>query len=561
MTTATRRPTRCLACGSTRLRDVFGPALAFLRCRDCASLMDADPLAPDEVVKLYEGREYYVKEGSAFADDGAGWGYSEDYLAERDLIEVKFNRVLGHLERYVSGGRLLDVGSGPGFLVASAQQRGWDATGLDLNEWAVQYGRDELGVQMVHGELADEPFEPGSFDAITMLDLVEHVTDPDDLLARVGKLVRPGGAIALLTPDAGAWPSRMLGRRWPEVRRHGEHLVLFSVAGLSAALARHGFAASGWHSIGKTAPVDTILSDVESIAPGVVKRLRSSISPRLEQRVIEVDPRTKFCLYARKLPDGVRTPTHRPARLPRRPEQLAAVEEAILEELGNLSDATRYRDWLYDNFGPFVPGADILEVGAGIGTFTQLMLNNGARHVLAVEPEESCADVLDRRFDGESRVEIVREFLPDAPTVRAASKSFDLAVCQNVLEHIDDDGAALRAMRDALRPGGRLLLNVPAGPRLFGALDDAYGHWRRYTTSDLGDVVSAAGFEIERLAPMNVAGIVGWWAKARRPGARVGSGSLRAFESLVPGMRRFEERRAPRVGLSIVCVARNPLTA
>lgn len=536
---------------------MFGPTRTFVRCRDCRTLIDTDPPPLEATRDLYRGAEYFVKEGSTFAG-GDGLGYSENYLEERPLIEAKFDRVLGHIERYVGTGRLLDVGCGPGFLVALANERGWTASGIDLNEWAVEHGRDVLGLDVVAGDLADSPWEPESFDAITMMDVIEHVADPDELLEAATALLRPGGVLAFLTPDAASLPSRVLGRRWPEALRPGEHIVLFSVEGLSTAIARHGLAASGWHSIGKIAPVGTLLSDVEAVAPALVRRVRSSISDRLAERVVDMDPRTKFCLYARKIPEGVTPPTHRPARLPRQPKQLAQVEEAILEELGSLAEAANYRDWLYDWFAPFVSGARVLEVGAGIGTFTGLMLDNGAKDVLAVEPDDSCADVLDERFGADERVSVVREFLPDAPTVRASAASFDLVVCQNVLEHIDDDRRALVAMLDALEPGGRLVLIVPAGPRLFGALDDAYGHWRRYTLDDLESVVVDAGFEIEQLTPMNSLGIVGWWAKARRPGARVGQGSLRAFEALVPTVRRLEERWSPKVGLSIVCVARRP---
>jgi 2-polyprenyl-3-methyl-5-hydroxy-6-metoxy-1,4-benzoquinol methylase len=553
--------TTCPACHSGRLRNAFragGPA--FLRCRDCGSLFDAQPLSAADAKQLYEGRAYFVKdEGEDAEGADALWGYPDDYLADRELIEAKFDRVLRHLERYVEPGRLLDVGAGPGFLVSAATKRGWDAVGLDLNEWASQHAREELGVEVRVGDLSDRPFGDERFDAVTMMDVVEHVPDPDELLARAAELVRPGGAIALLTPDAGSPVSRVLGRRWPEVRRPGEHMVLFSVPGLTTVLARHGFVASGWHSIGKEAPVATLVADVAPVAPGLTGKLRDAIAQRpIGQRVVELDPRTKFVLYARRLPDEAPAPTtpHRPARVPRRPEKLAGVDVAILDELRDLAEARRLGEWMFDSFRHLVPDAKVLEVGAGIGTFSQMMLDEGARQLLLIEPERSCHGVLADTFAGEARVRTSTDALPDAAVLAGEEGTFDLVVCQNVLEHIGDDGGAVAAMAEALRPGGHLVLLVPAGPRLFGGLDDAYGHWRRYTPDGIRSVVEGAGLEIDSLRRLNALGILGWWTKNRRPGARIGSSSLKAYEALVSLWRPIEDRFRPPVGLSIVCVGR-----
>lgn len=552
--------TTCPACRSARSRSAFGIRSTFLRCRRCATLYDVEPLAPDEVDRLYAGRAYFVKGDDDPGGDGDSlWGYPEDYLADRTLIAAKFDRVLGHLKRYVAPGRLLDVGAGPGFLVACARELGWDAVGVDLNAWAAAYACSELGIDVRHGRLGDDLFGDRLFDAITMMDLVEHVADPDDLLAEASRRTRAGGAIALLTPDAGAPLSRLLGRRWPEVRRPGEHVVLFSVDGLSQALARHGFTASGWHSIGKVAPVATLVADVAPVAPVVTGRLQHAISGRpLGQRVVELDPRTKFVLYARRLPRAGRTASHRPARVPRRPEQMHDVNEAILDELESLAAAERLCDWMFDSFVEHVAGATVLEVGAGIGTFSARMLDAGAEELLLVEPEATCAEALETRFAGEQRVTTSRDLLPKARCLADATAHFDLVVCQNVLEHIADDRGALTEMARVLRPGGHLALLVPAEPRLFGALDDAYGHWRRYGREELTELVEDVGLELETIRPMNALGIAGWWAKNRRPGARIGAGSLRAYEGLVRAWRPVEDRVRPAIGLSLVCTARKP---
>ena len=561
----TPRGTICPACHGTALRPAFRrSALSFERCRSCGTVFDPTPPTEAELSALYEGKAYFVKEAGSEggpAPVGAAdlWGYPADYLADRRFVEAKFDEVLRHLERYVPVGRLLDVGAGPGFLVSAASARGWDAVGLDLNEWAAEHARDEVGVDVRVGRLDEHAFAGERFDAVTMMDVVEHVADPDALLANAARLVRPGGVLVLLTPDAGAPVSRILGGRWPEVRRPGEHVVLYSRRGLTDALRRHGFTASGWHSTGKVAAVSTLLDDAAAAAPRAFAAARCLVADRaVGERVVELDPRTKFVVYARRAPDAATAPRHRPARVPKRPGALADVDEAILEELEHLAAARRYGAWLYDTFAEHVDGARVLEVGAGIGTFTQRMLDAGARELLLIEPEERCADVLDKRFADDHARHRVPDLLPDAPCLAAADGTFDLVVCQNVLEHIGDDTSAVGAMARALRPGGHLALVVPAGPRLFGALDDAYGHWRRYDRATLRTTVESAGLEVASLQPMNGPGIVAWWLKNRRPGARVGSGSLRAYEVVVAAWRPLEDRLGAPVGLTLACVARRP---
>ncbi|MGI8946101.1 MAG: class I SAM-dependent methyltransferase, partial [Thermoleophilaceae bacterium] len=287
----------CPACGSGGTR----PAMTveghgFRRCAACASLFLAQP--PREVAAQYEGRDYFVDPGFGPPGGGCFHGY-RDYLADRREITEKFERVLAHLERLVEPGRLLDVGAGPGFMVAAARERGWEATGVDLNGWAAAYARNELGVDVREASLASAALPEGGLDALSMLDLIEHVTDPHELVAEAARVLRPGGALAILTPDAGSPVSRALGARWPEVQRPPEHVVLFSVAGLAALLAEHGFEVEGWHSIGKRSTVETLLEDVSPAAPAAARLLRPLLSGRAAGRLrFELDPRTKFCLYA-----------------------------------------------------------------------------------------------------------------------------------------------------------------------------------------------------------------------------------------------------------------------
>ena len=553
--------TSCPACGAGGSR----PAMtvsghAFRRCQACRSLFLEQP--PRQVTDQYEGERYFVD--ARFGPPGSGdfHGY-RDYLADRREITEKFVQVLGHLERLVAPGRLLDVGAGPGFMVAAARARGWDAAGLDLNAWAAAYAHDELGVDVRQGSLEDARLPDGELDAVSMLDLIEHVDDPRALLAEAARVLRPGGALAILTPDAGSPVSRALGARWPEVQRPPEHIVLFSVEGLASALEENGFEIEGWHSIGKRSTLETLLEDISPAAPAAAGLLRPALRGRgLGQFTFELDPRTKFCLYAVRREGPVRdSRTHAaPPRLPRRAEAVRSTDRAVLEELQTLSRARRLGDWMFEQFADAACG-HVVEVGAGIGTFSDRLLRAGVDELVQIEPEAGCADVLESRYAADPRVSLVREELPGSPTLARRAGEFDLVLCQNVLEHIRDHAGAVAAMAAALRPGGLLALLVPAHPRLFGPLDRGYGHHRRYTPEMLRGLLEHTGLEVERLHHFNALGIPGWWLKNRTGSREIGPLALRAYELAVGAWRPLERRLRPSAGLSLIVRARRPAPA
>jgi SAM-dependent methyltransferase len=203
-------------------------------------------------------------------------------------------------------------------------------------------------------------------------------------------------------------------------------------------------------------------------------------------------------------------------------------------------------------------GPRVLEVGPGIGTFSARLLDAAAEQLLLVEPHAACVAELERRFAGDPRVEVRAETLPGAPSVAAAAGSFDFALSQNVLEHIVEDRAAVAAMARALRPGGRLMALVPAHPRLYGSLDRAYRHVRRYTPERLRCLARDAGLQVERISYFNALGIAGWWARNRIGARGLGGRSIRAYEALLALWRPVERRVELPVGLSLVMYARRP---
>ena len=139
-------------------------------------------------------------------------------------------------------------------------------------------------------------------------------------------------------------------------------------------------------------------------------------------------------------------------------------------------------------------GRRVVEVGCGIGNFTGMLLDRDV--VVAVDVEPACVQSLRERYPGRPNLhalvaEDVRGLVRFAP---------DSVVCLNVLEHIADDGAALRGMASILSPGGVIVLLVPAFPALFGPIDRNLGHYRRYTRKSLANLAAACGLRVRQSA-------------------------------------------------------------
>jgi len=225
--------------------------------------------------------------------------------------------------------------------------------------------------------------------------------------------------------------------------------------------------------------------------------------------------------------------------------------------LKQLAEAKRLQSWMFSVLRPSVAGP-MLEIGAGIGTFSRLLLEAGAAPLVLVEPEDACVAELRRVFADDARVDVAQELLPEAEALRSRPGTFRYALAQNVLEHIEDDVAALAAVVDALEPGGELAVLVPAHPFLYGRLDENFGHFRRYTRPRLRALIRDAGAELTSLRSFNMLGVPGWWIAGRTERLDISEGSLRAYEALVRFWRPVEELVHPPLGLSLVARAAKP---
>lgn len=227
--------------------------------------------------------------------------------------------------------------------------------------------------------------------------------------------------------------------------------------------------------------------------------------------------------------------------------------------LETLADAKRYNAWQVDLLRPYI-GKRIVEIGSGIGNISTELLKTNPERLVLTDMDEAYRSRLRERFGDDQRVMVADLQLP-APGIQArfAAERLDTAIALNVVEHIDDDVGAVSSMRDALVPGGRVLILVPAMQSIYGRMDEALGHFRRYDPGSLKKLLTACDLEIEHLTWFNRAGVPGWWLHAKVRGrADVPVGGVRLFDSLVP-LFRLERFLPLPFGQSVIGVGRKRL--
>jgi glycosyltransferase involved in cell wall biosynthesis len=221
--------------------------------------------------------------------------------------------------------------------------------------------------------------------------------------------------------------------------------------------------------------------------------------------------------------------------------------------LRRVARLSRYNAWLYDQISPFV-GRRILEVGSGIGTMTRYLLDREL--VVASDINPRYLEALRATLSGRHNV-AVHPFDLSAPVPEWVAKySLDTVVCLNVLEHVDDDDAVLWQLHDALTPHGRLLLIVPAMRALYGAIDEAIGHFRRYERDALSAKLRRAGFRVEEIRYMNAIGVPGWFFNGRLLRRKSVPGLQARLNDLLVPILRLERRLDLPFGMSLLAVGR-----
>ncbi|MDW7760071.1 MAG: class I SAM-dependent methyltransferase [Acidobacteriota bacterium] len=245
-----------------------------VRSSDCVlpgvRLVLADPRRPwSELMTRYD-RSDFVAECLASLKIS---GETLDINHVRNHFHIPL-ALLGDAPRH--GARLLDVGCGPGCFILSAAGRGWAGEGVEVSTALAAFSRNVAGVPVWEGTFESAGIPAEAYDAVTLLDVIEHVCEPQKVLAKAARVLKPGGKLIVSTPDFRSLSRLILGWNWA-VLSPAEHLFYFTAGTLTRILKESGFEVMG--------PVNVLTFNPEAThAPGTRRHLRwRRIHTRLEK--------------------------------------------------------------------------------------------------------------------------------------------------------------------------------------------------------------------------------------------------------------------------------------
>lgn len=223
------------------------------------------------------------------------------------------------------------------------------------------------------------------------------------------------------------------------------------------------------------------------------------------------------------------------------------------EVLEGLATAVNHRRWFVELAIPHL-GSHPIEVGSGLGDYA-LEWAPYFQHFTATEADPERLVLLKERLAGVPSISVRELLLPCED-----GGEFTGAVSYNVLEHIVDHVGALRSMGQLVRPGGAVVIIVPAFMFAMSPVDIATGHVRRYTKKTLAKAMVDAGLEVERIHYANALGLLGYYTATSifRLAPKEGPMVKVYDKAVLPVTKAIEQKIRPPFGQSVFAVARRP---
>ncbi len=215
------------------------------------------------------------------------------------------------------------------------------------------------------------------------------------------------------------------------------------------------------------------------------------------------------------------------------------------KDLEAMSFAVNYHKWILDEFRPFL-GKRVVEVGAGTGSFSELLLQESIDSLSLVEPSEMFESLTKNvsQIKNKAQVDFYKSIFSEVAAEISDKQKPDSIIYVNVLEHIEDDSSELEYIHRTLGKGGRCFIFVPALMSLYGEFDRKIGHFRRYTKREVEEKCKSAGFKILKSKYFDLAGIVPWFVKYKLlKSDSLDSGAVTLYDKMaipfVKGMEKF----------------------
>jgi len=235
---------------------------------------------------------------SLYADSYFFEGEYKDYLKEEMALRKNFERNLRWLSKFVSRGRLLEIGCAYGFFLDIARRQ-FEVEGLDINAAACQYAREQLKLNVQRADFLKTEFNKDSYDVVVMWATLEHVVNPHLYLQKISRLLCPGGIFACATIDIESFLSKIQKSKWRQIHPP-THLNYFSRETLAKLLERYGLRPRHAVYFGEYRSVDNALFKMSSNNKRWAKVYQWIKRWGLEQRIFYLNTYDTLYMVARK---------------------------------------------------------------------------------------------------------------------------------------------------------------------------------------------------------------------------------------------------------------------
>ncbi len=197
----------------------YGSAWTFFRCRDCRFVFSNPYVPEDKILEFYSGLE------------------DREYNSEAEGRARNFKTILKRLNKIAKPGKtLLDVGAASGIFLHLACRDGYEISGIEPSSFLVEEAERFYGLKLFRGTI--EHYRPGKkFAVIALLDILEHLVEPDIFWDKIDNLLEKDGIVVIVTPDINSITARIAGKRWWHYRI--AHINFFSLKSILYLLNKH----------------------------------------------------------------------------------------------------------------------------------------------------------------------------------------------------------------------------------------------------------------------------------------------------------------------------------